>query len=180
MNLLKYIFEINLYFYYKNINMLETIEIRRNICIDDENLDSNYKEHLLEKIKIITKNECSKNHGHIIEIIEIVEILDNKISSAKANIIFDIIFKAKVLKPMKNKKYDANVCMITEDGIFLDVYNKINILLPKNELCDYELKDDRYINKKNKKSIKYGDIINVGIRDTQYSNKNFSSIGFLM
>tara|TARA_B110000211_G_scaffold136385_1_gene156116 strand:+ start:72 stop:554 length:483 start_codon:yes stop_codon:yes gene_type:complete len=160
--------------------MLETIEIRRNICIDHKNLDSNYKKHLLEKINTLTKNECSKKYGHIVEIIEIVKIIDNKISSAKANIIFDIIFKAKVLKPVKNKHYDANVCMITEDGIFLDVYNKINILLPKNQLYDYEMKDDRYIHKNTKKSIKHGDIINVGIKDTKYSNKNFSSIGFII
>jgi DNA-directed RNA polymerase subunit E'/Rpb7 len=160
--------------------MIETIEIRRNICIDHKNLDSNYKKHLLEKINILTKDECSKNFGHIVEVIDIVKIIDNKISSAKANIIFDIIFKAKVLKPIKNKCYDANVCMITEDGIFLDVLDKINILIPKNELSEYEINDDKYIHKNTKKNIKYGDIINVCIRDTKYSNKNFSSIGFII
>lgn len=160
--------------------MLETIDIRRNICINHKNLDSNYKKHLLEKINILTKDECSKKYGHIIEILEIVKIIDNKISSAKANIIFDVIFKAKVLKPIKNKYYDANVCMITEDGIFLEVLNKINILIPKSDLSEYEIKDDRYIHKNTKKSIKYGDIIKVCIRDTKYSNKNFSSIGFII
>tara|TARA_Y100000389_G_scaffold199548_1_gene238153 strand:- start:1440 stop:1922 length:483 start_codon:yes stop_codon:yes gene_type:complete len=160
--------------------MIETVEIRRNICLDHKNMNKNYKDFLLSKIKKITKNECTKKYGHIIDVKEIKEILDNKISAAKSSLIFDLIFIADILKPEIGKEIMATVCMITENGIFLEVHEKLNILIPLNELTEYKLQDDKYINKKNKKSIKYNDTIKVGIKAVKYYNQNFSCIGYII
>ena len=76
-----------------------SIILERRICIDHKYLDSNIHSYLLEKIKEVTLNECTKENGYILSIIKIVKIKDSYISNANCDNIFTILFEVENLKP---------------------------------------------------------------------------------
>lgn len=161
--------------------MTSIIKLQKKITIESQYLDSNIKENILKKLKIITNNECSKEYGYYINIIKINNILDNYISSNCENI-FIVEFDAEILKPEIGKKYEGKVCMLFGGGIFLNVLNRLKILIPLSTITDYEYNPlkNNFTNKKNGKVIILNDDLKVIISGTKYSKQNFSCFGKLL
>lgn len=161
--------------------MTSLINLQKKITIESQYLDSNIKENILKKIKNITNNECSKEYGYYLNIIKINNILDNYISSNCENI-FIVEFQAEILKPEINKKYEGKVCMLFGGGIFLNVLNRLKILIPLSTITDYEYNQikNNFTNKKNGKVINLNDDLKVIISGTKYSKQNFSCFGKLL
>jgi DNA-directed RNA polymerase subunit E'/Rpb7 len=161
--------------------MTSIIKLQKKISIESQYLDSNIKENILKKLKNITNNECSKEYGYYININKINKILDNYISSNCENI-FLVEFEAEILKPEIDKKYEGKVCMLFGGGIFLNVLNRLKILIPLSTIIDYEYNQikNNFTNKKNGKVINLNDDLKVVISGTKYSKQNFSCFGKLL
>ena len=161
--------------------MTSIVTLERKICMDPEYLDKNINKNILIKIKDITNNECTKDIGYFINIIKINKIKDNYISPNCENI-FIVEFEAEILKPEIGKNFKGEVCMIFSGGVFLNIKNKLKVLIPSNSLKEYEFNqiDNCYINKKNNKTINVKDELYVSISGSKYSKKNFSCFGNLI
>lgn len=155
--------------------------IKKRICLEPEYLDSNYKTYLFKKIKDNIQNECNREYGYFINLKKIVKIEDNSITS-NSEIIFNVEFEVETLLPEKDKEFECIICMIFVSGIFVNVKNKLKILLPISELSNYSYDhaSNSFLSKdKNSKynSLKKDDVINVKILDLKYSKKQFSCFG---
>lgn len=154
--------------------------IERRICLEPRFLDQNIYSHLLKKIKDSIEGECTKEHGHILKINKLVKIYDNMISSANSDIVFTVLFEAETLKPEIGYNLSGNVCMILPSGIFVNIQDKLKVLIPRNELNDYIYNASNTCYNKNDISIKNGDIVTVCISGIRYTKQNFSCFGSLI
>ena len=162
--------------------MTSIVTLERKICMDSEFLNKNIINNIFAKIKDITNNECSKDTGYFLSIIKINKIKDNYISPNCENV-FIVEFQAETLKPDIGKNFKGEVCMIFSGGVFLNIKNKVKVLIPTISLNEYEFNktDNSYINKKdNKKKINVKDELTVSITGSKYSKKNFSCFGNLI
>jgi len=154
--------------------------LERRICIEHQYLDSDIKIHLFAKIKEIMKNECTKDYGYILEVKRILKIEDNYISSANCGNVFTVLFEVENLKPEDGKQFKGKVCMIFGTGIFINIQNKQKVLIPITNLKDYIFNQTEKTFKKGSTVIEEGNILNVYITGTRYSNKKFSCFGKLV
>lgn len=161
--------------------MTTIIKLERKLSIPSNFLDANLKSHITKKLKDITNNECSKEYGYFIDIKKICNIKDNYISSNCENI-FIVEFEAEVLKPDIGKEFEGIVCMLFGGGIFLNIHNRLKVLIPLSSLPDFEYVQTKnhFINKNNKKVINQNDKLKVVISGTKYSKQNFSCFGNLV
>ena len=159
---------------------MSTALIERRICISHENLTYDIMDDILDKIKDITKNECSKDHGYILNVIKIVRIKDNYISNANCDTVFIVEFEAETLKPENGKVFSGEVCMIFAGGIFLNIKNKQKILIPTASLSNYTFDPVSKSFKSKQKIIKEKMILDVMISGTKYSKQSFSCFGTLV
>lgn len=155
--------------------------VKKRICLEPEYLDSNYKTYIFKKIKDNIENECDKEHGYFIDLKKIVKIEDNNITS-NSQIIFNVEFEVETLLPEKDKEFEGTICMVFGSGVFVNVKNKLKILLPISELSGYvyEQATNSFISKDKKtkyNSLKKDDVIMVKILDLKYSKKQFSCFG---
>ena len=157
-----------------------TTILERRICIEHKFLNSDIHYYLLEKIKEVTLNECSKEHGYILSVKKIVKIKDNYISNANCDNIFTVLFEVENLKPENGKQFDGEVCMIFGGGIFINIKNKQKILIPVSNLKDYVFIQGTKQYKNSKKIIKEGDMLKVEVIGTKYTKQTFSCFGKLV
>lgn len=159
------------------------IIFQRRVCLEPRFLDQNLEHHLLNKVNETIVGECTKEYGYILSIYRIVEILDNKISPANSDIVFTVSIEVENLKPEKDSEYEGKICMILPTGIFLVVEDRLKVLIPKNYLEDYEMKQMEgsgemfYVNRENGEELRKEDIVRVSITKTKYSNQEFSCFG---
>jgi DNA-directed RNA polymerase subunit E'/Rpb7 len=130
-------------------------------------------DHLLTKIIEETFGECSKEHGHILSVKRIMEILNNE------DTIFSVRFEADTLKPEAGAKFTGVVCMVYKDGIFVNVAEKQKMLIPAITLKGYTFDDVTGTYVKGKTKIKEGDEIQVVVTAVKYNKQSFSCVGSL-
>ena len=156
---------------------MDYVTLEKRVCIDNDKLNKNIYEHILTKIKESTVNNCTKEHGYILDIKKIINIKDNYISNVNCDTIFLVEFLAETLKPEIGKKFDGQVCMIFPGGIFLNIRDKQKVLIPISTLNKYTYDPINKNFKHDKKIIKEGDTIKVEITGTKYSKQSFSCFG---
>ena len=153
--------------------------IKRRVCLEPEFLDKNYKTYLFQKIKDTAKNECSKDYGYFLDIKRILKIVDNDITS-NSEIVFTVEFEVETLLPIKGKEFEGTICMIFNSGIFVNIKNKLKVLIPITELSNYTYDSSKNIfvlKDKEEDILKKDSIINICILDIRYSKKQFSCFG---
>ena len=156
--------------------------IERKICIEPEFLYSDLNIKLLEKVKKVYENECTKENGYILKVNKIVKIKDNYISNVNSSIIFIIDIDVDVLKPEINSVYTDKVNMIFSGGLFINIKNKIKLLIPISSLSEYKFdaSTKTFKGEKDKTVIKENDEIKIKITGIKYSKKNFNCFGELI
>jgi DNA-directed RNA polymerase subunit E'/Rpb7 len=157
--------------------MSTNIIVQKRICLEPEFLNSKLKQNIFDKLKKSTMNECSKEFGYILNIVRLVKIIDNYVSNASSEIVFEVMFEIETLKPEIGKVFTGDVCMVFVGGIFLNIKNKIKVLIPITTMKEYKFDQALKIFKKDKTVIKQGDILNVKITGIKYSKKNYSCFG---
>jgi DNA-directed RNA polymerase subunit E'/Rpb7 len=166
---------------------METVNIVRRLCLHPSLLGHGIKGHLLSKARSSYNGECSKDHGYMLEVDKIVRILDNNVTSANSDAMFTVEFQVQVLKPQKGKTYKGAICMVTSSGLFVNVDEKLKVLIPRSELGDYTFQCITVDEGATKENIfSFGDIrlkigvsVMITITNMQYSGGKFSCYGKL-
>ena len=161
--------------------MTTVLNIEKKICLPPESFDKNIKTHIFNKLKQDLENTCSKEYGYILEVNKLLKIKDNYISSNCENI-FIVDVEIVNLKPEIEKEFQGTICMIFSGGIFINVKNKLKVLVPTSYIIDYKFNQDKniFINNENADiAIKQGDNLHVLISGIKYSKQNFSCFGKL-
>lgn len=162
---------------------METVMITRRICLPSRYLDHNIKIHLLRELSNTTRDQCSKEHGHIISVKKINEIVDHKIGRANSDNVFTLEFQALTLNPKVGVEVMGTVCMVYKDGIFINIMGKQKMLIPATSLTEdsgnYRFSEATGSFENDQCSIKVGDDIEAIITASQYSNGFFSCLGIL-
>ncbi len=152
------------------------INIDQKVSIHSKYLDKNIKSHLLNKLKSTMIGTCTLEHGYIIEINKIIKLGDNLITSANSLVIFDIIYEAEILKPEIGQDLSGKVCMIFQHGIFVEIKNKMKVLIPATSIPLYTFKDTIFVND-NDEEISLGNELVITVVMIKYEKKEFSCIG---
>jgi DNA-directed RNA polymerase subunit E'/Rpb7 len=160
--------------------------ITRRVVLDAKYLNQNLMYHLLQKIRDITKNECSKLNGYILNINKLSQIIDNSISSANSDIVFTVEFDADTLKPEVGNVLTGMVCMMCENGVFLDIHEGFKVLIPVNGLNGFIMneneknEEEKYFTRNENEEIVMGDELKVEISGVKYSKQLFHVYGKLI
>ena len=70
--------------------------------------------------------------------------------------------------------------MIFQHGIFVDVKNKLKVLVPIKSMKTYVFEDDFFVNKKENSKISISSQLSIRIIMIKYEKKEFSCIGELV
>ena len=155
--------------------------IERKVCVEPEFLYYDLNAKLLEKVKKVFENECTQENGYILKINKILRIKDNYISNVNSNIIFIVDIDVDNLKPEIDAVYTDKVSMIFSGGLFINIKNKIKLLIPISSLKNYKFEQSTKTFVKDDKSvIKEHDEIQIKITGIKYSKKNFNCFGELI
>lgn len=154
--------------------------IERKIHLEPEFLYSGLNAKLLDNVKKVYENECTKETGYILKVNKIVRIKDNYISNVNSSIIFVVDIDVDILKPEINAVYTDKVSMIFSGGLFINIMNKIKLLIPISSLSDYSFDPSTKTFVKCKSVIKENDEIKIKITGIKYSKKNFNCFGELI
>lgn len=161
---------------------MQTLIIQEILCLEPMYLNSNIKNHILEKLKIKFINTCTKRYGYIFKVNRIIEFFDNSISSACHGTNFNITFEIDTLKPEINKIFSGIVCMVISKGIFINIYDKMKVLVPLDKMNGYiyDQSSNSYTKNTNNSIIGLNSIVSVKIIGIKYSKKEFSCFSELI
>ena len=154
--------------------------LEKKVCLDFKYLGKDLKRYLLDKVKTSFINECSKEHGYILNINKIIRIKDNYISNVNSDVIFIIDVDVDTLKPEISDILSDKVSMVFGGGLFINIKDKIKVLIPINSLPGYVFDKNNKTFTKDKHIIQENDVVKVKISGVKYSNKNFSCFGELI
>ena len=157
---------------------------QKSICLEPKCLGKGLKESLLLQAKSSFIGKCSKEDGYVLDIVSIVEIVDNHISTSNSSPIFDLKLVAKLLRPEVGDELSATVNMVRQEGIFCRCEDKLNIFIPIKQLQDqYVFDRTQGLYKKlsdNTQTIGIKDTVNVHITAVRYSKNNYTCIANLV
>lgn len=155
------------------------IHITQKVPIEPQFLDSNIKTHIFNKIKQKMDGVCTLQTGYVLSVNKIIDIGDNIVDRANSLAIFNVTYEADVIKPEKGQIISGDVCMVFQHGIFVNISNKIKILIPSLSMSEYKYNNtDAFIGKS--VIIKNGINVTISITMIKYENKQFSCIGKLL
>jgi DNA-directed RNA polymerase subunit E'/Rpb7 len=92
-----------------NKSKMEEITITRRLCLHPSSLGPGIKASLLAKARDVYKGECTKKHGYMLSIDKVVQIIDNSVTTANSNAIFNVKFQVNVLKPRDGQRYSGGI-----------------------------------------------------------------------
>lgn len=158
---------------------MSRIIMEKKICIEPSLLDENICDHILDKIRNDILEKCDQEYGYIIKIYDKIKILNNKISPDGIGIFFNVKFGVKAIKPEIGCFYKGIVCMIFSQGIFVEVFGKIKVLIPLDKLGSYKWDKNNSYYKLNNLIIQKESEIELRIDNIKYEKQNFNCIGSL-
>jgi len=158
---------------------METIKLRRKFCMKPNLFDTNLETHLFNKINNVLTGFCTKSYGYVISINPEFNIIDNEVS-ANGSILFDVEFTANTLKPKVGQVLEGKVCMIFNNGIFVEVEGKMKVLIPSNRIENMSFNQTSETFDNENTSIHLGDVIKLQIYQLRYHKRGFKIIGILI
>ena len=159
---------------------MNKVTLEKRIILESKYLTRDIKQHICNKLVEITKEECSKDYGYIIEIIKILDIKGHEIGRVNFDNIFTVIFEAYILNPVAGAEFEGTVCLIYKDGIFVNIYDKQKMLIPRDNIQDYVFDENKNIYIKGDVIISQDSKLKVKVTASQYRKKSFSCFGTLI
>ncbi len=156
---------------------MSLINITKKIEIEPKYLDANIKQHIFSKLKENEIGKCTKQNGYILTIESIIEYKNNIIPITGKNVLFNVTYQAKVLKPEVNDIFDAEVIMIYQQGIYLKKEKVLDILVPSTSMENfkYDIVSGSFKNKEGK-LISQEDCISIILTAVHYKEKRYRCI----
>jgi DNA-directed RNA polymerase subunit E'/Rpb7 len=158
--------------------MLEIIE--QKISVDPFHLDNQLKNHILSKLKKQLEGSCHPDYGYILKVGRLIKLGDNTISPATSRATFTVKYEIESLKPRAGLNLRSTVCLVFQHGLLFNFMDKINVLVPLNQLGEYKFNNTCFVHKDSDHKIQTGDVVNVSITNTKFENNKFSCIGRLV
>jgi len=156
---------------------METIVLQKKISSHPRDFNDKLIDNIYEKLKSNYVGKCKQRYGYIVSIEPSIEINENKITE-DGYIMFTVNVNTKVFKPKVGDVLEGVVCMILEDGLFVQIVKNMNVLIPKDTLdLTYNKSDDTFGDDEN--VISKGDKINIKIGQIKYDKTGFIIIGSL-
>jgi DNA-directed RNA polymerase subunit E'/Rpb7 len=158
---------------------MSRITVEQKICLEPKFLDAKLLSHIYTTLKQRFVGKCDQELGYILKIYDNITVLGNTVSSAGSGIFFNTRFDIKTLKPKEGCVYEGNVCLVFSEGIFVEVANKMKILIHVDKMNGYKYSKTKNIFKKGTKTIMIGDKLEITIEKVKYEKQNFNCLGSL-
>jgi DNA-directed RNA polymerase subunit E'/Rpb7 len=118
--------------------------------------------HILSELIKQTKDECTKDIGHIVRVLEVKDILDNMIENSSSDIVLKVSFLAEVFKPVIGDIHEGTVIIVFNDGALVNVNDIQKVLVPTAKI---------------KEEVEASQTVNVKLTAIRYNDHVFSCIG---
>ncbi len=145
-------------------------------CLDNEVISR----HIVDKLNTKVLNECTEKDGYVLSIGKINRIIDSVVTSANTDIICTVEFEASILKPKVGDVLEGNVCMVFDKGIFINIKDKMKVLVPENFIKGFIYNSEKASFINNDKKINNGVILKVKVSGVKYTKKNFNCFGVIV
>tara|TARA_Y100000389_G_C17397240_1_gene483270 strand:- start:520 stop:1014 length:495 start_codon:yes stop_codon:yes gene_type:complete len=153
-------------------------EITQKVSINSKYLDSNISHHLLKKIEENMEGKCYLDYGYIIKVKNIIDIGSNIISPSTLMAVYTVKYEADVIKPVKGLILSGKICMLFKQGIFVNILDKMKVLIPENNIEGYKFNDDIFVSEdEDKDDLVINTNVEIEITMVKYEKKSFSCIG---
>jgi DNA-directed RNA polymerase subunit E'/Rpb7 len=155
--------------------------VEKQVYLEPSFLDKNIKKHIQNQIEKDMIGNCSQEYGYVMNIGEGIEILSNSVSNTEVGVYFLVKFRVETLKPESGKKYTGKIFMLFQEGIFIEVIQKLKVLVPFDKLAQIGYKYDKDNNTfvKGKNVLKKDTEVQFQIDLIRYEKQNFNCIGSL-
>lgn len=163
--------------------------IKKKVCLEPQYLNANIKKHIIDKLKFLISNECTKEYGYFLNLVKLCKIEDNIISTdckvfddhrvtSICQSVFTVSFEAETLRPEIGSVFEGIATTMLSAGISLTIRGKMKVLIPSPiKGYEFDIHTKSYLGKS---TIKEGDKIKVKILNTMYTDKSFKSYGSLV
>jgi len=151
------------------------------ISLPPAKLDSNYKQHILSIITSQYNKVCIPEHGYIINVVDIMNIVSQNICSLVPNASLCVNVRMLSFFPKVGMTFKIMVDIIFSHGIFTQM-NKIRIIIPIVSMTGWSLQKDftgQRLYHESLPSIQKGSIIDITLTEIRFENDGFSCIGAL-
>jgi DNA-directed RNA polymerase subunit E'/Rpb7 len=157
---------------------MDTKTITRWIKINPQYIGKGLDSHVYEEIEKQMKNECDEESGHVIRVLSVSDIIDNRIQNSSSEMVVLVKFEIEIFKPCTDMVVDSIIKAIYPDGILVQARDIQKILIP---VLSYK---DKYVLENNiligtDATISTGDTINVLITAVRYDDHCFSCLGVI-
>lgn len=156
--------------------------LTQRLVIPNDCLDQNLNNHILTKLMEVSENDCSKEHGYVLKVNKLLNIVDNYISNVNSELIFIVQYDADIVKPQINDIFEDDIFLILRSGIFFNVKNKFKVLIPPDALTDYTFDNDNrtYVHKQDNTVLRSGMSCRIQITGVRYMNRKFDCFGIIV
>jgi len=156
--------------------------ISTSILLSPSDLDSWWRERLIDRLRSTMTGKCLHDHGYILEIQRIVRITDQVLTRIDGRARFFIDILVVLMKPVVGAEIDATVEMIFPHGIFC-CYRMMRMMIPLSKCPGFTIRHDfsmiSIVNVSTGVVIRKNDTIRVRIRDIRFENDLYSCIAAL-
>jgi len=159
----------------------QVIKLKTEILIKPYNLIKELDEILYKKLCDKFINKCSKKNGYVLSINPGIQIEDNTIN-INGNILFKVIFLAKIYKPKKDQVVSGDIYMIIPEGIIINIIEDIKVFISVANLKGFKYNEKKQIyerKSKNETFLKLSQTVKIVITDVIFENLKFKCIGKL-
>lgn len=157
---------------------MSTVQVCENIFVEPRYLDKNLKTYIQSKIVDKYLGKCNQTYGYVLGIDNgSIKIVGNTVSNANENIMFEVVFKIRALKPTKKSRYEGKVCMVFQHGLFVEVEKYMKVLIPTDRVKPYVYTSGKNVFTKGETTLGVGDVVELEIDMVKYEQKNFNCIG---
>src|SRR3990167_388000 len=156
----------------------QKITITENILINHSLLT----QHVLDDVKNAVKAQytdlCDEKYGYIQKVHDDIQI-HNNIITKNETIYFVVTFSVTCVIPVKGKELEVTIMVVTPDGVIVDIFPPIRIMILKDSLSGFTYTSKQEY-KKGSFVLKEGKKIIVKIQQIKYENNKFTGIGTLV
>ena len=156
---------------------MQKVLITRDIRLAPQFIDQFIMKHLYTVLIDKITNTCSRQFGHIIKINNIISIEDQYIDRFHSDIHFIVKFEATTLLPTPGLETTGEICMVYEDGIFVNIQSLQKLLIPSCTLSDYNFNASENYFSNGVVILNKNKIITIKITDSKYQDGKFSCLG---
>lgn len=158
---------------------MSILTISKWIKIDPQYTDSRLNTHIRTELDKQMKNECNEDMGHVLNVVDVIELVDNEIQNSSSELVVLVKFTVEIFKPTPDMIIESIICAIYPDGILVEAHDIQKILIPTSTYTNkYTLVNNMLVYEDT--PLGSGDKIQVRITAVRYDDHKFSCLGVIV